>query len=61
MTKMAEPCPTELKLSLAIEGVETCDLELALNEVIKLVGEGYTSGFDKNESGRFRFSIDAIN
>ncbi|MBF6650004.1 MULTISPECIES: hypothetical protein [unclassified Methylobacter] len=50
-----------LMMSLAIEGVEAFDLELALNEVLKLVSEGYTSGFDRNETGSYKFSIDAIN
>jgi hypothetical protein len=50
-----------MKMTLEIEGVETFDLELALNEALRLVSEGYTSGFDQNETGSYRFSITAIN
>ena len=50
-----------MKMTLEIEGVETFDLELALNEALKLVSEGYTSGFDRNDTGRYQFSITAIN
>lgn len=50
-----------LKMTLEIEGVETFDLELALNKALKLVSEGYTSGFDRNDTGRYQFSITAIN
>ena len=53
--------PNRLKLTLAIEGVETFDLLEALNETTRLIREGYISGADKNETGRFNFSIDAIN
>jgi hypothetical protein len=49
------------KMTLVIEGVESFDFELALNEALKLVSEGYTSGSDKNETGSYNFSIDAIN
>jgi hypothetical protein len=49
------------KMTLVIEGVETFDLELGLNEVLKLVSEGYSSGSNKNETGSYNFSIDAIN
>lgn len=49
------------KLTLVIEGIETFDLELGLNEALKLISEGYTSGSDKNETGSYNFSIDAIN
>jgi methionine synthase I (cobalamin-dependent) len=50
-----------LKMTIEIEGVETFDLELALNEALKLVSEGYTCGFDRNDTGRYQFSITAIN
>lgn len=50
-----------LKMTLEIEGVQTFDLELALNEALKLVSEGYASGFDCNDTGSYRFAITAIN
>jgi hypothetical protein len=46
---------------LEIEGDETFDLDLTLNEALRLVSEGYLSGFDKNDTGRYRFSIETIN
>jgi hypothetical protein len=48
-------------LTLAIEGVETFDLLEALNETTKLIREGHIAGSEKNETGSFNFSIDAIN
>lgn len=57
----ADGAKKRLTMTLVIEGVETFDLELALNEALKLVSEGYTSGFDRNETGSYKFSIDAIN
>ena len=48
------------KMTLVIEGVETFDLEFGMNEALKLVSEGYTSGFDKNETGSYNFSICTI-
>jgi hypothetical protein len=57
----ANAAQKRLAMNLVIEGVETFDLALALNEALKLVSEGYTSGFDRNETGSYRFSINAIN
>ena len=50
-----------LKLTLEIEVVNTFDLELALNEVLLLTSQGYLSGFDRNDTGRYRFTIETIN
>lgn len=47
----------DLKLTITISGNETGDLELALEEVQRLVSEGFTSGFDSNETGDFRFEL----
>lgn len=47
-----------MSMTLEIKGIETSDLELALNEALRLVTEGYTSGFDKNETGSYKFLID---
>jgi len=46
-----------LKMSVEIEGQETDDLQLALEEVMRLLDGGFTSGFDRNETGSYRFSI----
>ena len=50
-----------LKLSLNIEGGKTFDLLLALHEAIKLIEEGYASGFNENDTGSYNFVIDTIN
>lgn len=42
---------------VTIKGDHTEAIEDALAEIIRLVGEGYTSGFDSNETGCYRFSI----
>jgi hypothetical protein len=47
-----------LKLSVQIEGQETDDLQDALKEVLRLVEDDFTSGFDRNETGSYRFSVD---
>ena len=46
-----------LILTVEITGQDTDDLTLALGEVRRLVDGGFTSGFDRNESGAYRFSI----
>ena len=45
-------------MTIEIKGQETDDLKLALGEVMRLLNEGFASGFDRNESGSYRFSID---
>lgn len=47
-----------LKMTIEITGQETDDLKLALEEVMRLLDGGFTSGFDHNETGSYRFSID---
>ncbi|MDD5410069.1 MAG: hypothetical protein PHF31_01420 [Methylobacter sp.] len=47
-----------LKLLVEIEGQETDDLQLALKEVSRLVFEDFKTGFDRNETGSYWFSID---
>ena len=47
-----------LTLTIDINGQETEDLKLALEAVMRLVSSGFTSGFDRNETGSYRFSID---
>lgn len=44
-----------LDLTVKIKGKSTEDLLTALEEVRKLIEEGYTSGFNGNESGKFIF------
>jgi hypothetical protein len=47
-----------MKLTSTIEGDTTGDLEVALEEVQRLVAERYTSGSDRNDTGRYEFSIE---
>ena len=49
---------TVLTMTIEIKGQETEDLKLALEAVMRLVDDGYTSGFDRNETGSYRFSMD---
>ena len=44
-------------LNIQIQGKTVEDLELALQEVSRLVSEGFTEGFDRNEDARYSFSI----
>ena len=49
--------PNGQQLLVTIKGDHTEAIEDALAEIIRLVSEGYTSGFDSNETGRYHFSI----
>ena len=58
---IVDPSPDNssgLKLIVEIEGQETDDLQLALKEVSRLVFEDFKTGFDRNETGSYWFSID---
>jgi len=44
-------------MTVEVKGQDTDDITLALGEVLRLVNDGFTSGFDRNESGDYRFSI----
>jgi hypothetical protein len=44
-------------LTIEIQGNGDHDLDLPLQEVSRLVADGFTSGFDSNETGTFRFSV----
>ncbi len=47
-----------LSLDVQCDGKTTEDILEALDEVRRLVEEGYTSGGDRNDSGRYNFSVD---
>jgi len=49
-----------MKLTINIEGVTTTDLLMALDEVERLVLQGFKSGFDRNDSGSYRFDVEGI-
>lgn len=46
-----------LTLQTKIEGKTTNDLLLALDEMREKVSQGFTSGFDRNESSNYNFEI----
>lgn len=46
-----------LKLEIEITGNTTSDLEIALDEVRKQVSEGFTKGFNRNDTGRYHFDV----
>jgi hypothetical protein len=45
------------RLTLTIEGLDDNDLEFALEEVMRIVKAGLSTGYDKNETGAFYFRI----
>jgi hypothetical protein len=47
-----------MKLTIEITGDDWYDLELAVEEVLRLVEENYLSGFNRNETGSYRFDIE---
>lgn len=46
-----------LKGTINFEGKTTSDVELAIEEALKRIKSGNTSGFDSNDSGEFNFQI----
>jgi len=46
-----------LTLQLTATAQQDSDLEDALEEVLRLVREGYTSGQGSNETGQFSFTV----
>lgn len=43
------------EFSITVTGESQSDVEIALEEVLRLVKEGYLSGHDKNETGEYFF------
>jgi len=54
----SDPEQTVPTITIGITGQATDDLALALGAVLRLVKDGFTLGFDHNETGSYRFSID---
>lgn len=46
------------KLTVEVVGADDSDLEFGIEEVLRLVKEGFTSGHNSNGSGQFHFSIE---
>ena len=45
------------KLICTIHGESTEDRVIGMEEVLRLVREGFLSGFDDNDTGNFEFTI----
>ena len=45
-----------ITFQIAIRGENAPDIEAALEEVLRLIREGYTSGQGSNETGEFAFA-----
>ena len=48
-------------LSITITGETTDDLVVGLQEVFKLVGDDYTTGFNTGEARSYHFDVDEGN
>lgn len=46
-----------MELSITISGRTISDLEYAIDEVKRLVSQGYMSGFDSNDDGEYSFQL----
>lgn len=51
---MSKQTPVK-RFTITLEGKEDGDIESAVDEVRRLIHEGYTSGFNANDSGAFHF------
>lgn len=49
-----------LTAKIELHGDTERDIELALDEVRRLVSEGYTSGHNRNDTGKFTFTISEV-
>jgi len=45
------------KMSAVLDGNEIDDLIIALEEVLRLLNAGFTSGFNRNDTGSFSFVV----
>lgn len=46
-----------LTLTVNIEGNQPGDLEIAIEEVARLIREGYLCGMNSNDTGKFNFNV----
>jgi hypothetical protein len=44
-------------ITIECRGMEEADLDLAQQEVFRLICEGFTAGTNRNETGSFSFSV----
>ena len=46
-----------LTVQVYVFGNTSLDIELGLSEAKRKIGDGYTSGFDRNETGSYSFKV----
>ena len=42
-------------ITITLSGEDESDIELAFEEVVRVINEGYTNGFNENETGSYKF------
>ena len=47
-----------LNITISIEAYSECDVECAVQEVRRLLLQGYRNGFGENDSGSYEFSVE---
>lgn len=54
--QLRKPAQLAQRITITLRGNNDGDLESALDEVLRLLREGYQSGHNSNESGAFYFT-----
>ena len=54
------PFPVRKTITIELNGLDENEIEFAMEEAIRKIKSGYTSGFDRNESSSFSFSIEEV-
>lgn len=57
MTKHSETTSALQKISVVVKGKEMDDLIQGLEEVLRLLNEGFTSAANRNDTGSFSFIV----
>jgi len=45
------------KATIEVDGNDLDDIDIALEEIRRLIAEGFITGSDRNESGKYYFTI----
>lgn len=48
---------TERVITITVQGQYNSDLDDGLNEAVRLIKQGYTSGMESNSSGNYTFDV----
>lgn len=51
------PFPVRKTITIELNGLDDDEIEFALEEATRKIKEGYTSGFDQNESSSYSFLV----